>query len=166
MEETFHINNEKRVIAAIAITLIIVASVVAVVYVMNRPEASGYSTIYLLDAQNQAVNYPHTLVINYNSSINMPVVVENHMGKVQFYQVQVKIVQTTGAFPVDTPANSTYEKQLNDLEQWENQVPISINQSGSYSVVIELWSKNIEPDAYGFTNNFCVLHLQVVADEA
>lgn len=166
MKETFHINNEKKVIAAIAITLIIVASTIAAVYIWRHPEPSGYSTIYLLDAQNQAVNYPHTLVINHNSSINVPVVVENHMGKEQYYQVQVKIVQTTSAFPVNTPANSTYEKQLNNLEQWENQVPISINQPGSYSVVIELWSKNIEPDPYGFTNNFCVLHLQVVADEA
>ncbi len=168
MEEPFHINNEKRVIAAIAITLIIVASAVAAVYVWYRPGASGYSTLYLLDAQNQAVNYPHTLVINYNSSINVPVVVDNHMDKEQYYQVQVKIVQTTGAFPVDTPANSTYEKRLNDLETWENQVPISINQPGDYSVVFELWSKGTgtEETTYTFTHNFCVLHLQVVADEA
>ncbi len=166
MEETFHINNEKRVIAAIAITLIIVASVVAAVYIWYRPKPSGYSTIYLLDAQNQAVNYPHTLVINHNSSLNVPVVVENHKGSMQDYQLQVKIVQSTGSFPVDTPANSTYEKQLNDLETWENQVPISINQPGDYSVVFELWSKGTEETAYTFTHNFCVLHLQVVADEA
>ena len=106
------------------------------------------------------------LVINHNSTLTCQLLWKTTWAKQQYYQLQVKIVQTTGAFPVDAPANSTYEKQLNDLEQWENQVPISINQPGSYSVVFELWSKNTEENAYGFTHNFCVLHLQVVADEA
>jgi len=162
--ESLHINNEKSVIAAVAITLVVVASVIAVIYVMNRHEPSGYSTLYLLDAQNQAVNYPDLLVINSNNSVSVQVVVENHLSKAQDYQLQVKIVQSTGSFPLETPANSTYEKRLDDLGKWENQVPISINEPGDYSVVFELWSKNTDVEGYGFTYNFCVLHFQVIAN--
>jgi len=164
--KSLNFNSEKGVIAAIAVTLIIVASVVAVVYFSNRPEASGYSTLYLLDDQNQAVNYPHLLVINDNNSINVKVVVENHMAKTQDYQLQMKIVEKTVSFPVKVPANSTYEKRLPDLEAWENQVAISINQPGEYTVVFELWSKNTDIESYGFTHNFCVLHFQVIANSS
>jgi uncharacterized membrane protein len=120
----------------------------------------------LLDAQNQAVNYPDLLVISNNNSINVQVVVENHLAKPQDYQLQVKITQNTASFPLNTTAYSTYEKRLDDSDIWENQVPVSINQPGDYSVVFELWSKGTEETTYTFTQNFCVLHLQVVADEA
>ncbi len=162
--KSFNLSSEKGVVVAIAIALVIVASVVAVVYVQNRSGSSGYSTLYLLDAQNQAVNYPDVLVINQNSSFNIMTVVENHLSKPQDYQLQVKITQDTVSFPVNTPAYSTYEKLLDDSKTWENQVPISISQPGSYSVVFELWSKNTGDDAYVFTNNFCVLHLQAVSN--
>ena len=160
---SFNLNSEKGYVAAIAVALVIVASVVVGYYVLNRPVPSGYSTLYLLDAQNQAVNYPDMLVANRNSTFNVQVVVENHMAKPQDYQLQIKITQNVVSFPVNGPANSTCEKSLADTETWENQVPITINQPGSYSVVFELWSKNIENDAYGFSNNFCVLNLQVIS---
>jgi uncharacterized membrane protein len=160
---SFNLNSDKGFIAAIAIALVIVASIVAGYYALNRPAPSGYSTLYLLDAQNQAVNYPDVLVANRNSTFNMQVVVENHMAKPQDYQLQVKIIQNVVSFPVNAPANSTYERSLADTESWENQVPITINQPGSYAVVFELWSKNEGESAYSFTDNFCVLNLQVVS---
>jgi uncharacterized membrane protein len=161
----FDFNSEKTAVMAIAIVLVIVASTIAIVFVVwPRSGSSGYSTIYLLDDQNQAVNYPDVLVINHNNSLTVPVVVENHMDTKQYYQLQVKIVQETTSFPLEEDAYATYETQLKDKESWQNTVPLSINQLGDYSVVFELWSKDKEAETYSFTYNFCVLHIKVVAN--
>ena len=45
-----------------------------------RPQAEPYNTIYLLDANKKAVDYPEVLVANQNSTFNVYVDVENHMG--------------------------------------------------------------------------------------
>ncbi len=160
----FDFNSEKTAVMAIAIVLVIVASTIAAFFVWRLPEPSGYSTIYLLDDQNQAVNYPDVLVINHNNSLTVPVVVENHMDKEQYYQLQVKIVQETTSFPLEEDAYATYEMLLKDKGNWQNSLPLKINQSGDYSVVFELWSKDKEAGTYSFTYNFCVLHIKVTVN--
>ncbi|XHH08374.1 MAG: DUF1616 domain-containing protein [Candidatus Bathyarchaeia archaeon] len=164
--QTVTLKLKKSYIAAIGIALVVVSCVVAVYFVVYAPQPSGYSEMYLFDAQNQAVNYPQVLVVNQNSTFNQQILVVNHIPnptdqKPLEYQVQVKIVEDTISFPVDAPADKTYNFSLKYEESWSSQVPISINTLGSYSVVFELYSKNGEN--YLFTNNFCVLHLEVIA---
>lgn len=160
----FNFNGEKTAVMAIAIVLVIVASTIAAFFVDQQSEHSGYSTIYLLDDQNQAVNYPDVLVINHNNSLTVPVIVENKLEKIQDYQLRVKIVQETTSFPLEEAAYAIYEKQLEHKGSWQNSVPLKINQSGDYSVVFELWSKDKEAGTYLFTYNFCVLHIKVLAN--
>jgi hypothetical protein len=80
---------------------------------------------------------------------------------VQDYQIQVKIVHHTINFPIDAPAYSTYEFTLDNEQSWDGQIPITINEKGSYSVVFELYAKN--GGTYVF-NNFCILHITVTTD--
>jgi uncharacterized membrane protein len=154
------LTDEKGITVAILIALIIVSSVVVCYYIAFRPKPVGFSTISLLDSQKQASNYPDLVVLNKNSTFNVWVDVENHMGITEQYQVQLKITKNTSNFPVNVPANSTFEKTLEDGQRWENQVNVSLNQAGNYSVVFELWINN--QGTYEFSNNFCVLNIQVI----
>ena len=163
IRRNFGINSEKGYFAAVLIALIIVSSIVAGYYIMFKPAPSGYNTIYLLDSQNKANDYPELLVANKNSTFNVPFVVENHMEQTGQYQVLLKITQNTLSFPVNASANSTYEKSIDAGKIWQDSATVSINQVGNYSAVFELWIYNTNTEAYEFTNNFCLLHLQVIS---
>ena len=67
-----------------------------------RPAPAGYSTIYVLDSQNKAANYPSVLVANQNSTFNVPVTVVNNMGGTVQYEVLVKITNDLTTLPVNT----------------------------------------------------------------
>jgi uncharacterized membrane protein len=161
--QMFNLKLEKGYLVAVAIALILVSCIIGgyFIYASMSSGPSGYSQMYLLDAQSSASNYPQVLIANHNSTFNQQVFVANNMSERMDYQLQVKIVQDTVSFPVDAPANNTYQFSLDAGKSWSNQVPISINQPGTYSVVFELYAKNGEE--YVFTNNYCVLHLTVVA---
>ena len=159
----FSLNSEKGYVAAILIALVIVASIVAGYYILLKPEHEGYSTIYLLDSNNKAIDYPELAVANKNSTFNVQFVVENHMAQNESCQVLLKITKTTSLFPVDAPVSGTYEKSLEDGETWQDSATVSINQVGNYSVVFELWLKNQPNAPFEFSNNFSVLKLQVIA---
>jgi len=83
----------------------------------------------------------------------------------QEYQIQVKIVHHTIYFPVNAPPYSTYEFTLDADQSWNNPIPVTINEEGNYSVVIELYAKNNEGD-YVFTDNFCVLHIKALTSHS
>jgi uncharacterized membrane protein len=162
--QTVTLKLEKGYIAAIAIVLVVVSCVTAGYFILYPAKSSGYNEMYLLDGQNQAVDYPQVLVVNQNSSFNQQVTVVNHMpDEENYYQLQVKIVEDTVGFPVNAPAVKTVEFPLKWEESWSSQVPISINEPGSYSVVFELYMENKYGTSYVFTNNFCVLHIDVVS---
>lgn len=157
------LNDEKGYAAAIFIVLIIVSSLVTGYYVLFKPSPEGYNTIYLLDSQKKAIDYPEVLVANQNSTFNVWVNVENHMGEIgnQSYQVLVKTTKNLSTFPVDTQPSNVYEISLQDGQSWENLATITQNEVGSYSVVFELWLYN-QAGALEFTQNYCVLNIQVV----
>ena len=52
------LNDEKGYAFAIFLALIIVSALAVSYFVFFRPAPAGYSTIYLLDSQKKAVNYP------------------------------------------------------------------------------------------------------------
>jgi uncharacterized membrane protein len=134
-------------------------------YVWLRPQAEPYNTIYLLDSQKKAVEYPQVLVANQNSTFNVYVNVVNHMGGPdnQTYRVLVKITSTLTGFPVDGQPIKTYDLSLKDGDTWQVSAVIKQNQVGSYSVVFELWHLNQVSKAYEFTPNYCVLKIQVTS---
>lgn len=159
------LSDEKGYLIAIFLALLIVASIVAGYYIVYRPQPEPYSTIYLLDAQKQAVNYPMTLVANQNSTFSVWVNVENHMGGNgnQSYQVLVKITTNSTGYPANTQPIDTYQISLADGGKWQNLSTISENQVGTFSVVFELWRYNSDSKTYELTYNFCVLNIQVVS---
>jgi uncharacterized membrane protein len=156
------LNEEKGFAVAIFLALLIVSVAVLSYFVWFRPPAEPYNTIYLLDSNKKAIDYPETLVVNQNSTFNVFVDVVNHLGYPASYQVQIKITKNLTTFPVDVPASQVYE--INNLggngRTNENTASITENTVGSYSVVFELWRQNLA-GTYEFTHNYCVLNIQV-----
>ena len=95
------LNEEKGFAIAILLALIIVVAVIAGFFTYSTLTAKpvGYNTIYLLDENKKAVDYPEVLVANQNSTFSVYVDVENHMRDTASYQVKVKIAQTLTTFP-------------------------------------------------------------------
>jgi uncharacterized membrane protein len=157
------LDEEKGYAVAIFLALLIVAATVAGYYFWLKPQPEPYNTIYLLDAQKKAVDYPETLVVNQNSTFNIYVNVENHMNSAANYQVQIKIVQNPPAiFPINAQPSQVLEtgRLNNDGNPWRELVTVTENNVGSYSVVFELWQQNSD-GSLRFTQNYCVLNIQV-----
>ncbi|MCJ7793332.1 DUF1616 domain-containing protein [Candidatus Bathyarchaeota archaeon] len=158
------LNDEKGYAVAIFLALVIVSALVAAYYLEFRPQPEPYNTIYLLDSQKKAVDYPVALVANQNSTFNVWVGVVNNMGgrRNQTYQVLIKVTPNLLDFPVNTQPIQTYDISLANGASWQTLAAITQNQVGNYSVVFELWHQN-SAGAYEFTNDYSVLNIQVVS---
>ena len=158
------INDEKGYVVAIFIVLIIVSALVAGYYLVFNTQPTGYNTIYMLDAQKQAVNYPVTLVANQNSTFDLWVGVVNNMGGSgnQTYQVLLKITPNLSGFPVNVQPTQTYNLSLKNTDTWQTKSTITLNQAGNFWVVFELWHRN-SSGTYDFTNDEASLNIQVIS---
>jgi uncharacterized membrane protein len=158
------LNDDKGYVVAIFLALVIVAALLGGYYAFFRPPPAGYSTIYLLDSQGNAVNYPWVLVANQNSTFSLKVGVVNNMGSTTQYEVLVKITNSLTTFPVDVQPTANYTMTLGNSQRWQKTVTLTENQVGTYWVVFELWRYNSDPNvmAYQFTYDSPDLPIQVV----
>jgi len=156
-------DNNNGYAVSVLIALILVSILVASYYVLLRPPQKVYMTIYLLDSQKKALNYPELLVINQNNTFKVWVEVENHMGKSQYSEVLLKVTNdTVPIFPFKADANATYVRTLENGETWETLSTIAINEPGNYSVIFELWVYDEKVGELQFSGNVCVLNMEVV----
>jgi len=156
------LNDNKGYTIAVALALIVVSSLLIGYYLISRLPPEGYTTIYVLDSQKKAIDYPELLVINENNTINVWVVVENHMDTRQSCEVLQKVVSDPISFPVEADVQSRYAKTIENGETWEALATVSINEPGSYSVVFELWIYDDDAGAFQFSHNYCVSKLEVI----
>jgi hypothetical protein len=88
--------------------------------------------------------------------------VENHMEEPQDCQIQVKVTSNRNTqFPVLGDPMHIFSGTVLSGASWENLATLALNDTGDYLVVFELWTANKMGDLE-FTENFCVLKLQVV----
>ena len=152
-------DDDKGIIIAVAIALLIVAGVVAGYYVLYHPTPEGYTTIYLLDANGKAVDYPETIVVNQNYTFN--VWVENHEGETQSFEVQLKIAnESISLFPAEIAPINTHTKTLANGETWGTQVTVTLHEIGRHSIIFELWQD--DAGTLGFTGNAVILNVEAV----
>jgi hypothetical protein len=157
------LNEEKGFAVAIFLALLIVSVAVLGYFVWFRPPAEPYNTIYLLDSNKKALDYPETLVANKNSMFSVYVDVVNHIGNSASYQVQIKVTKNLSTFPIDVPPSQVLElNSLGDGQTRENTATLAESEVGSYSVVFELWQQN-SAGPFEFTHNYCVLNIQVIS---
>ena len=130
-------------------------------YITGLPPET-FSTIYILDQQKQAADYPGLLVINQNSTINLWIVVENQMDMSKTFSVLQKMVrERIPTFPVEANIEESYSKTIENGDTWETLATVSMNEVGSYAVIFELWIYDEVEEAYNFSNNYCVLKIEV-----
>ena len=157
------LTSENSYLIAIFLALIIVALIIGGYYIVFKPQPEPYNTLYLLNAQKQADDYPQVLIMNQNSTFSIYVNVENHMGgiKNQTYQIQVKITQNLSSFPNPTQPIHVYDLSIADGNTWSNLVTVTENNAGSYWVIFELYQNN-NGDLV-FTQDYCVLNIEVIS---
>jgi uncharacterized membrane protein len=130
--------DDKGVIIAVAAALVIVAAVVAGYYVFFPPQPEGFTTIYVLDSEGKAVDYDDTLIVNQNYAFNFGVV--NHMRQTLPCEVRLKVTnKTIPLLPAEIEALNTYAKTLADGEEWKTQATVILHETGSHTVIFELW---------------------------
>ena len=160
------INDERGVGIAVLLVLII-ASAAAIGYFAYSaafgPSPEPYNTMYILDNNKKAVDYNETLIVNQNTTFTVGLYVENHMGGSgnQTYQVLVKVTPNLSSLPVVDAPVQTYDISLKNGDTWQTQASVTENQVGSYFVVFELYHDD-STYGYVFTNDYCVLNMQVV----
>ncbi|MCW4030064.1 MAG: DUF1616 domain-containing protein [Candidatus Bathyarchaeota archaeon] len=158
------IDDDKGFLVAVLVALIVVCSVVAGYFVVAALylEPESYSTIYILDSQKNALDYPATLVANQNSTFQVYVDVVNHMNDPINYEVQVKVTRNLGTLPVAAEPIQTFTiDNLQNGATAENSAVLTLNSPGEYSVIFELWHQD-ESGTYIFEGyNYCILNIQV-----
>lgn len=162
--KSLRLSDNKGYTIAVALAVVFVSSLLIGYYFVSRLPPEGYTTIYLLDVQQKkAIEYPELLVINENSTFNVWLVVENHMGASQSYEVLQKVIANAiPSFPVEANVERKYTQTIENGMVWETLATVSINEPGSYSVVFELWIYDAEAKAFKFSYNYCVLNVEVV----
>jgi hypothetical protein len=157
------LSDDKGFVVSIAIALVIVSYLMLSYYFVYRPIPEGYSAMGMLDNESQATGYSELVVIGQNNTFTVNLNVENHVGSTQQYEVLVKTVENIEDIPVDSPAIATYEKTVANQETWNLQPTITLNNTGTYNVIFELYRYSSESNTYKFDNyNICVLNVQVV----
>jgi len=161
--EKIGINDDRGYMVAIFLALIVIASMLAGYYILYHPTPHGYSTLYMLDSKNEAVDYPQLLIAGQNSTFSVPIAVVNNMGWTVQYQVQVKITNNLESYPVNVAPSAAYNATVANGATWQKTVTVTMNQPGNYWVVFELYTYDPSTNAYQFTYNYCVLPIQVVS---
>ena len=154
--------NNKHYVVSVLIALIVVSVFIGSYYVLLKPPEKKYTTIYLLNYQEQATNYPETLIINQNNTFNVFLKVENHMGTSKNCTVLQKINSgMIHKLPLMVDPTDKYSRVLENREKWTIPSSTTITQSGTYSVIFELWIYDEGSDEMQFSGNACSLNLVV-----
>jgi len=158
-------DNNKGYVVAVLIALVFVSVLLALYYPVLKPPARESMSIYLLDSQKEAEDYPELLIIDQNNTFTVWVGVENHMGRSQNFEVLLKVTtEPISSVPVEADEKNRYSTTIENGATWETLATVSVNETGSYSVVFELWIYD-EVGALEFSHNYCVLPVEV-ADQA
>jgi uncharacterized membrane protein len=160
------INGDNGTRLAVFLVLIIASATAIGYFAYAAATGSGpapYNTIYLLDTNKKAVDYNETLIVNQNTTFTVGLYVENHMGGSdnQTYQLLVKVTPNLSSLPVVAEPVQTYDISLKNGNSWQTQSAVTENVVGTYFVVYELYHYDTKY-GYVFTNDYCVLNMQVV----
>ena len=161
-------SNKNAYAVAVTVSLLLASVLLVTFYVFDRPEQTPYTTIYLLDSNHKAADYPELTVANVNSTFSIYVDAENHLGRtLAEAQVLVKITNNTNQqFPLtNINATQTFTGTIQNGETWENIATISLNDPGRYMVVFELWIPDQVTSVMQFSGNYCVLNVQVAPQD-
>lgn len=157
-------SEDKIVIVAVLAALIVVSGLL--IYVsLTPPIPENFTSVYILNSEGKAEDYPELLVLGRNNTFSLRVAVENFMGRVEHGSVYVKVANGTdlgGTLPEETIMN--FERILVNQETWEFPVTLTLDEIGFYRVTFELWLYDELESVFAYSNVMSGLWLEVVAE--
>lgn len=154
--------SDKNVnIVSIILALSVVTALLVYSYISLR-KTDEFISLYILDSQKKAENYPEFLVIGQNNTCQLWVVIENHMEREVSCKLQLKITNTPiSALPASTEANKSYEATIKGGNRWEIPITITMEKPGNFHIIFEVWVYDKETDKFEFSNIYTVLNVEV-----
>ncbi len=154
---TFLFNEE---VAAVALSLVIILIVFLTAQSVVSSYTQSFSAIALLGPTGKLGDYPSTVIIG--QPINLYIYVYNHMGVPTWFIVKVFITSNTSAEP---PLNQTpvmvFQRVLANNGTWIEPLTFSLNSTGSYRLIGELWMYDPGNLTLTYTGNYVQLWINV-----
>jgi uncharacterized membrane protein len=165
LRNSLDLDEKKGYAIAVMVVLVFAATLTAgyFVYLAFRGPPEPYTTIYVLSA-DKTLDLPETVVIGQNSTFDVWVTAENHMGETYLFEIRLKMVEDSNIeFPVDADPERVYSMTIGNDEKSEQLANVSIENVGRYMVVFELW-RYAEPSVAEYTGNSCVLNIEAISE--
>jgi hypothetical protein len=151
-------DEEKMILVAVLSALIVISGLLVYVSLTPAPQ-ENFTSIYLLNSEKKAYNYPELLVLGKNNTFHLWVGVENFMNRIEYGIVQVKVANASQ--PEETVFS--FERILLNREKWEIPLTMTLNKTGAYTMTFELLLYN-EMQAIFYSKASSRLQLQVVSE--
>jgi uncharacterized membrane protein len=136
------IDEEKMILVAVLSAIIIIAGLLVYVSLTPAPQ-ENFASIYILNSEKKAYDYPELLILGKNNTFSLWVGVENSMNRIEYGAVKVKIANLSA--PQGQQQGGTvfsFERILLNKETWEIPIVMSLNKTGEYKMIFELWIYN------------------------
>lgn len=148
-------------IVSIMLALAVVTALLVHSYISLR-KPNEFISLYVLDSQKKAENYPELFVIGQNNTCQLWVVIENHMERDISCKLQLKITNTPlSTLPVPTEASKSYETTVGRGDRWEKPINLTMEKPGNFHLIFELWLYDQETGKFKFSNIYIVLDVEV-----
>jgi uncharacterized membrane protein len=154
---TFLFDSEVlSVVLAIVIVLVTFVAAQSFVGANTQP----FTAIAILGPSGKIGGYPSTVLIG--QPINLYIYVYNHMGVPTWLVVRLYVTNNTGLEP---PLNITpiavYQRVLLNNESWLIPITITLNSTGTYRLIGELWMYSPSNLTLTYTGNYVQLWINV-----
>jgi uncharacterized membrane protein len=157
------IGDEEKAIAAAVLSAIIILAGLLVYMSLTPTPQERFSSLYVLDSEKKAKNYPQLLVLGENNTVLLWVGVENFMGRIEYASVLVKVGDgTVQANPSPFEPVKRFEKILLNKETWEFPVTMTVNHSGKHRIIFELWLFDELENVFSYSGNCCSIWFDVI----
>jgi uncharacterized membrane protein len=120
------------VLALIGVLLIATPALISVIHLPGIPGGAKFSELYLLGPNNIAGNYPSTIVVGQNYSVNVGV--GNQLGSSAYYVLYVKFANQTDKMPNNAlgtasilPPLYEYRFSIQNSKNWESLLTFSVS---------------------------------------
>ncbi|MCG2891947.1 MAG: DUF1616 domain-containing protein [Vulcanisaeta sp.] len=154
---TFLFDSEVlSVVLALVIVLVTFVAAQSFVGANTQP----FTAIAILGPSGKIGGYPSTVLIG--QPINLYIYVYNHMGVPTWLVVRLYVTNNTGLEP---PLNITpiavYQRILLNNESWLIPITITLNSTGTYRLIGELWMYSPSNLTLTYTGNYVQLWINV-----
>ncbi len=155
-------DEEKAIAVAVLSAIIILAGLLVYMSLTPAPQ-EPFISLYYLDSEKKAKNYPQLLVLGENNTFLLWVGVENFMGRIEYSSVLVKVDDGMGSMdPSLVEPVKRFEKVLLNKETWEFPLTMTINQTGQHRIIFELWLFDELDNVFSYSRSWCSIWLDVI----